>query len=180
MYSVQAPIPYRRQQQMEVNRLGRPKRPPAAALREHYPVDPATGLKPFKLPDLLEPRVKAYKFVKQESPWKSYEKIREPPLGVGDPVTLARRLTSDVVSVRSLRGHDAKEKLRILQRIQHDNFVSVLEVFNSEETFHIIFEHIPTSLRHFARIPYYLDELQLASIVGQVSTRRPRYWESVL
>lgn len=134
-------------------------------------VDSATGLRHFKLPDLLEPRVKAYKFVRQESPWKSYEKIRELRLGVGDIVTLAQQ-KRDVVSVRSFRGHDAKEKLQMLQRIQHNNFISVLEIFSSEEAFHIIFERIPISLRHFAGIPYYPDELQLASIVGQVSTSR--------
>jgi hypothetical protein len=136
-------------------------------LLDEDPVDAATGLRRFRLPDVLEPRVKAYKFVKHESPWNSYEKID----GAGGPVTTAQRkdLPCDVVSVHNIKGQDAKEKLRMLQRIQHKNFVSVLEVFSFEQSFHVIFEHMPIAISRFANILYYPNELQLASILGQVN-----------
>jgi hypothetical protein len=135
------------------------------------PVDLTTGLRRFKLPDILEPNVKAYKFVKQESPWNSYEEVREPPRGIGGLVTVAQRrgLPRNVVSVHKIKGQDAKVKLRMLQRIQHRNFVSVLEVFSFEQSFHIIFEHMPIAISHFADILYYPNELELASILGQVN-----------
>lgn len=127
-------------------------------------VDAATGLIRFRLPDVLEPRVKAYKFVKYESPWNSYEMIDELR-------RMAQRkdLPCDVVSVHNIKGQGAKEKLRMLQRIQHENFVSVLEVFGFEQSFHVIFEHMPIAISHFADILYYPNELQLASILGQVN-----------
>jgi hypothetical protein len=143
-----------------------------AQFRDEDTVDLVTGLRRLKLPEILEPHVKAYKFVKYESPWNSYEKIHEFQVGVGDLTTKAERkdLSCKVVIVRSFRGPNAKDTLQMLQRIQHGNFVSVLEVFSSEESFHVIFEHIPISLHHFANIPEYPNELQLASILGQVSS----------
>jgi hypothetical protein len=140
---------------------------PRAHSLDADPVDPTTGLKRFKLPDVLDRTVKTYN-VKHESPWNSYEELR---CGIGSPVTVARRknLPCDVVSVRNIKGQDAKVKLRMLQRIQHQNFVSVLEVFSFEQSFHVIFEHMPIAISYFTDIPYYPNELELASILGQVS-----------
>lgn len=134
--------------------------------------DPVTGLRRLKLLNVLGPQVKAFKLVKYESPWNSYEKIDDFRVDFGNFVTMAQRKDSSfkVVTVRSFRGPDAEDMLQMLQRIQHGNFVSVLEVFSSQESFHIIFEHIPISLHHFADIPDYPNELELASILGQVSS----------
>lgn len=109
--------------------------------------------------------------VKHESPWRSYDKNYELRLGVGDRVTVAERKEplDGVVTVRSFSAYNAEEKLRVLHRIKHENFVPVLEVFSSEDSFHIVFEHMPICLGHFAGILKYPNELQLASILGQVS-----------
>jgi hypothetical protein len=129
------------------------------------PMDAATGLRRFRLPDVLEPRVKAYKFVKCESPWNSYEMIDELRRGMAQ----RKDLPCNVVSVHNIEGQDAKERLRMLQRIQHENFVSVLEVFSFRQSFHVIFEYMPIAISDFADILYYPNELQLASILGQVN-----------
>jgi hypothetical protein len=133
-------------------------------------VDPATALKQFEFPGALKPRDQVYKSVKSGSPWEIHEKNYELRLGIDDLVTVGERndLSSDLVIVRSFPAHDASKKLDMLQRIQHRNFVSVLDVFSSDESFHIVFEHMPISLIHFAGIPYYPNELRLASIIGQV------------
>jgi hypothetical protein len=138
--------------------------PQKARLRDEDLVDAATGLIRFRLPGVLEPRVKAYKFVRYESPWNSYDMIDELR-----HVAQRKYRPCDLVSVHNIKGQDAKEKLRVVQRIQHENFVSVLEVFSFEQSFHVIFEHMPMAISHFADILYYPNELQLASILGQVS-----------
>lgn len=135
-------------------------------------IDPATGLKRLELVEALGPTVRAYKFVKRESPWRSYEKVFELRLGVGDLVTVAQRKdpSSGVVNMRKFPAPNGEEKLRILQQLRHRNIVSVLEVFSFEESFYVMFEHMPISLDHFAGICHYPGELQLASILGQVSS----------
>lgn len=134
-------------------------------------VDPDSGLRLLQLPNTLKSRVKGPESVKHESPWRSYEKSYELRLGVGGRVTVAERKEplDGVVTVRNFSTYNAEEKLRVLQRIKHKNFVSVLEVFSSEDSFHIVFEHMPICLGHFAGILKYPNELQLASILGQVS-----------
>ena len=67
--------------------------------------------------------------------------------------------SSTIVAVRSFLAYDAEQKLPMLQRIQHENFVSVLEVFGFDESFHIVFEHMPISHSHFAGILYSPNDL---------------------
>jgi hypothetical protein len=146
-----------------------------AAKKESHPprrgaVDPATALKQFEFPDALKSRDQVYKSVKSGSPWESYKKNYSLRLGIGDLVTVGKRkdLSSGLVAVRSFPAHDAVDKVHMLQRIQHQNLVSVLDIFRSDESFHIVFEHMPISLIHFAGTPYYPNELELASFIGQV------------
>jgi hypothetical protein len=56
----------------------------------------------------------------------------------------------------------------MLQRTHHPNFVSALDAFRFEQSLYVVFEHMPISLQHIAGNPY-MNELRLASILGQVS-----------
>jgi hypothetical protein len=120
-------------------------------------INPATRLKHPKLLAALNSRTKAPTAVKYECSWEKYEKNYDFRLFVdGDRVIVAevkdpwsydvslaelRRPSPFVVTVRSFPAHKAEEKLRMLQRIQHENIVSVREIFNYEQSFHVIFEH---------------------------------------
>lgn len=75
--------------------------------------------------------------------------------------------TPYVVAVRSFSIHDGEEKCRILQQVEHENIVSVRDVFLHDELFYVVFEHMPMSLSLFTGFPKHLDEDQLASILGQ-------------
>jgi hypothetical protein len=50
----------------------------------------------------------------------------------------------------------------------HPNFVSALDAFKFEGSVYVVFEHMPISLQYIAGNPY-INELRLASILGQVS-----------
>ena len=54
-------------------------------------MEPTTGLRRLQLPGAVKSGVRAYKYMrmKHESPWKTYEKIYQLRLGVGDRVTVA-------------------------------------------------------------------------------------------
>jgi hypothetical protein len=151
------------------------------------PTDRATGLKHLRLPTVAKSRAGASKVVKFESPWEKYEKSHEIRLGDDDLVTVAdvkdpwsydialtepQSPTPYLVTVRSIPAYNAEEKVHMLQRIQHENIVSVREIFSYDGSFYPIFEHMPMSLRHFLGIRKFLTERQLASVLGQGGSGR--------
>jgi len=144
--------------------------------RESYPVDhaidPETDMLRLRLVEAVASGVRAHEYImtKEGSPWRSYERIYQLRLGVGDRVTVAERRSPpfNVATVRSFLGSRVEDKLRMLQQIQHTNFVSALDAFKFERSLYVVFEHMLISLQHIAGNPY-IDELRLASILGQVS-----------
>ncbi|KAH7111053.1 kinase-like domain-containing protein [Dendryphion nanum] len=106
---------------------------------------------------------------KEGPPWRSYERIYQLRLGVGDHIHVAERKSPpfDIVTIRSWSGPHIEDKLHVLQRIRHPNFVSAFDAFRFEQSLYIVFEHMPISLQHVAGNPY-INELRLASILGQI------------
>ena len=49
---------------------------------------------------------------------------------------------------------------------------AAIEVFMTQETLYVVLEHLPISLEQMVKSPAYPNELQLAAIVGQVSSCR--------
>jgi hypothetical protein len=144
----------------------------SASSSESHAIDPKTGLMRLRLVEAVNSGVRAHEYimVKEGSPWRSYERIYQLRLGVGDRVNVAERKSPpfDIVTVRSFSGPRLEDKLYMLQRIQYPNFVSALDAFKFEQSLYIVFEHMPISLQYIAGNPY-INELRLASILGQVS-----------
>lgn len=105
---------------------------------------------------------------KHESPWRTYERGYE--LKLDEFVTVATRKAPLVgkVTIRKLAGQDATRKLDMLRRVDHERFVTLLEIFDYERTSYVVFEHVFVSLRQVANCPAYPTERQLAAILGQV------------
>jgi hypothetical protein len=57
----------------------------------------------------------------------------------------------------------------MLQRVRHERFVNLLEVFKVGETYYAVFEHIFVTLTQVAICPAYPTERQLVAIIGQVN-----------
>lgn len=139
---------------------------------ENDAIDPETGILRLRLVEAVQSgfRAREYIMTKEGSPWRTYERIYQLRLGVGDRVTVAERKSPpfNIVTVRSFSGPRIEDKLRMLQQIQHANFVSAFDAFKFEQSLYVVFEHLPISLEHIAGNPY-INELRLASILGQVS-----------
>jgi hypothetical protein len=110
--------------------------------------------------------------IKRESPWKRYKKVYDRELG--GPVTVATQITHpfDLVVVRKFSEPEAEKTLYMFQQIQHNNFTTALKVFITEKTFYVVYENFPISLDQIVASPSYPNKLQLATIVGQVSSYR--------
>ncbi|KAK9438319.1 serine/threonine protein kinase [Metarhizium brunneum] len=109
--------------------------------------------------------------VKPNSPWDYYSKIYSLKLGENEPVIVAERKggpSFDLVSVRPCQDL-SQSQLELLRSIQHANFVTVHEVYNEQDKWYIVMEHMPRSLQEAVGNPF-LDSSKLAAIIGQIVT----------
>lgn len=99
-----------------------------------------------------------------------YEKWYD--LQLKSPVTVAvqKAPLTKLVSIRTFTKQNAEKALYTYQHIQHKDFVAALEVFLADEYLYVVLEHMPISLEHVVKTPRYPTALELAAIVGQVST----------
>lgn len=132
---------------------------------------------------VTELRIRPHEYIEpiNSSPWEAYEKIFQLPLNTTDRITVAeikgktsKAIQSDknplanLVLVKSISGSDAQEKLRMIQKIRHPNFVLPIEIYLSDGCFYVVSEYMAFPLCNVATNPH-LNDLRLAAILGQVS-----------
>ena len=114
-------------------------------------------------------RPQDYVEMRYESPWKSLQKVYELKLDGFIAVAIRKPPSCELVTVKNISGPDKERKVKMLQRIQHANFVAFQESFHFEDSVHIILDYVPLSLAQLVSSPAYPTEPQLASILAQVS-----------
>lgn len=104
-----------------------------------------------------------------ESPWKTYEKIYDVELGGLVAVAVRKADPVKLVHVRAFETQAATKTLYVYRQLQHQNIVTALEAFTTDDNLYIVVEHMPISLEQIVRSPAYPNERQLAAILSQVS-----------
>lgn len=106
--------------------------------------------------------------IKAFQPSVTYEMIYFLHLGESDPVLVAERkgISFDLVDIRRFATLD-DEQIRMLRAIQHPNFITVHEIYRTEDECYVAYEHMPRSLEEALGNPH-LDNHCLAAIIGQV------------
>lgn len=106
--------------------------------------------------------------IKTTKPWVRYNKIYTMRLGLNEPFLVAERksITSDLFSIRRFASL-TKHQFYVLELIQHPNFATAYEIYKLEDSYLIVFEHVPISLAEAVGNPY-LTGPRLAAIIGQV------------
>lgn len=132
----------------------------AAPLKLHLPKVVAAGL-----------RAHEYVGTHDESPWNRFQKAYELKFEVFTTVAMRKASPCEVVMVKEFQTPEGIEKLRILQQIRHENFITFLESFQLQESSYAILKHVSISLSQISASPPYPTELQLAAILGQVRRR---------
>ncbi|KAH7305373.1 kinase-like domain-containing protein [Rhexocercosporidium sp. MPI-PUGE-AT-0058] len=105
-----------------------------------------------------------------ESPWKTYEKIYDVELGGLVAVAVRKAGPVELVHVRAFETQAATKTLYVYRQLQHQNIVTALEAFTTDDSLYIVVEHMPISLEQIVRSPAYPNERQLAAILSQVVT----------
>ena len=108
-----------------------------------------------------------------ESPWGKYEGVYDVELGGTVEVAARKASPVELVHVRAFSTEAPAKKLHLFRQLRHQNIVTAVEAFTTDNGLYIFLEHMPVSLERIVRSPAYPDERQLAAILGQVSFRNP-------
>ncbi len=108
-----------------------------------------------------------------KSPWQTYKKVFDLQLGDKDYFTIAEKKSlnvegNSVVIVKTFTGSKAESHIQAIRGIQHNRFVNAQLFFTSDDKYLVSFEFMPLALCEVANNPL-LDDLRMASILGQVS-----------
>lgn len=123
------------------------------------------------LSKIVDAGIRTHKYVKTkyESPWHSLQKVYELKLDSFIIVAIRKNSSCELVIVKNFVGFDRDKKIKRLQQTQHQNFVNFLEVFDFEESVHVVLDYVSISLAHMVASPAYSTEPHLAAILGQVN-----------
>lgn len=142
-------------------KYNKPKVPPLRANRR---------IRPLKLVEALNQGKRAMNIVLvgQGSPWNFYRAIYKLSLGQNKQVLVCERrgVSCDLVGIHTFRALTGGQ-IEMLKTVQHQNFLTVHELFLCSEESHVAVEHIPGSLKEAVGNPY-IDSKKLAAIIGQV------------
>lgn len=108
-----------------------------------------------------------------KSPWQTYKKLFDLQLGDNDYFAVAEKKSlnvegNSVVIIKTFTGPKAQSHIQAILGIQHNRFVNTQLFFAEDDGYLVLFEFMPLVLCEVANNPL-LDDLRMASIVGQVS-----------
>ena len=128
------------------------------------------GLQSLTLVQARESGIRPHEVVMTQrgSPWSRYRKVYELKLDGFDTIAVQEDLPCDLVIVKTFTWPKASEQVDMLQRIQHPNFIGLIDHFIFEKLSYVFLEYVDTSLAHVVTSPAYPTELHLAAILGQV------------
>ena len=147
----------------------------SAQLRSFYPTESNTNMGYRLIPiGSVTPakREQGSGRIKHDSPWKSYEEGYDLKLESFVKVAVRKAPLHGKVAIRKFAGRNATCELDMLRRVRHERFVQVLEVFEFETVYHVVFEHVSVTLREVVGCAAFPSERQLAAILGQVGSKR--------
>lgn len=121
-----------------------------------------------KIVDSGESTAKALN-IRNESPWCKFNKIYTCELAGEAIVAEERVLPSAIFTIRKFPRRDKEDIVRIFSTIQHENLTSSQRYFFDVDFLYVIFEHQPITLNNLVACMKWPSQIQLASIVGQVS-----------
>lgn len=131
----------------------------------------ANSIVPLKTSTALQLGSKAMNTFPEKSgaPWNDFAKIYSLRLGMNQPVIVAQRtggVSYDVVFIHCCDSL-SQTQIELLQRVQHENFTTVHDIYHDHDTWHIVTEQAARSLQEAVGNPF-LDSSMIAAIIGQV------------
>jgi hypothetical protein len=107
--------------------------------------------------------------VLNESPWVRYKKVYNDDLSGPASIVVECSHPSELRIIRTHKAEGQETVLRGFRGSTHKNVVSVQRCFKHQDTIYVLHEHLPLSLESLVACPAFPNEIQLASILGQVT-----------
>lgn len=107
--------------------------------------------------------------IRNESPWNAMKEVFACDLAGPVSIAVHRTAPSRVLAVRAYSESSANTVLRVLQLTQHPNIMSIRDVFKDNGVLYSVGVDFPLTLDHLVACDAFPCELQLASILAQVS-----------
>lgn len=126
--------------------------------------------KPLKLPTIVESGGLGPS-VQNCNPWDIYKVIFTCDLAGQVAISENRDQGSNVVAIRTSAKASGEDLLEKYNCLHHINIISASECFKNDGLFHFIVDDLPVTLEHLVASDAYPSEVQLASILKQVSFR---------
>jgi hypothetical protein len=124
--------------------------------------------------------IRVYQFVNTStaSSWNKYKKRFS--LDLDDLVIIANRKHTfnkekNVVVVKCISSSENSDKLRMINRIQHENFVNYFEFYDFDKSFYLVSQSLVVFLTEIVMCLDYLTEIELAVILEQIRLEKSRY-----
>ncbi|EAL90934.1 uncharacterized protein AFUA_1G16060 [Aspergillus fumigatus Af293] len=105
--------------------------------------------------------------IRQEPPWKTFEKCYECDLAGTVAVCVPRSGRRSVWAIRRYPSKDANRILKILRSTHHKNVIAVSECFHPSEAFYTLSNFHPLTLDHIVACKAFPNQQQLAAIMSQ-------------
>ena len=72
----------------------------------------------------------------------------------------------ELVHVRAFTTEASAKTLHLFRQLQHQNIVTAIKAFTTDNGLYIVLEYIPVSLKRIIRSLAYPNERELAAILG--------------
>ncbi|KAL4766962.1 hypothetical protein BDW60DRAFT_212445 [Aspergillus nidulans var. acristatus] len=105
--------------------------------------------------------------VQDGSPWKRYRSLYKENIGVPVTVVIHEEHPQNLLVIRTY-DQSRVSVSQALRAAPHENIITVQEAFKHDGEIYLLHEYLPLSLDRIVGSPIYPDEVQLASILGQV------------
>ncbi|KAI1330382.1 hypothetical protein F5Y16DRAFT_396348 [Xylariaceae sp. FL0255] len=100
------------------------------------------------------------------SPWSHYEKKYRVKYGFSFGIIISRSTSRQPFMIRTITGRNAEAHIQDIRQLSHANLAKSVEIYTeSDQSYFLISEFLPTSLLHLCRAPIYPTEPQLGSIL---------------
>lgn len=110
--------------------------------------------------------------VRHESLWETYMKIYKCELIESFDVTLSRVYSKRLVVITKIKRENVDWMFHFFKNIRHSNILCSQECFLYEELIFVFHDVISIFLNHIVVCEVFLNEIKLATILIQISSRR--------
>jgi hypothetical protein len=107
--------------------------------------------------------------LRRASPWQYYTKAYRRELGASVVVAYKNPATFELFAVKSIAGSEPNNQAQTLRQVRHENFLTYYEIFVCDNAIFTVSECMAISLTDLNGSAIPPNEIQIATIIHQVS-----------